>query len=271
MEDYIVYMSENGSLNNKTINRSVTSVKEVLRYLKLKKLTNDIDFLDHIERLPENDNRYGVLSVDEVLRMAELARTKERNLKEVKYYLILFALDTCLRKQAILNLKWSDFEVREDFVIVNAIDKGNKSFRKQISKEFYEELTTLRKTDDVRVFPISKDAVDEMIPRLRKLMNLSEERGIVFHSIRKAGVTFQYRLTNDLLQAQKAAGHSNISTTMLYIQEEDYSLTGAISSKNVDETLFEKVTHEELITALKDMNRKDILHLLNIKLQEKIK
>jgi hypothetical protein len=39
----------------------------------------------------------------------------------------------------------------------------------------------------------------------------------------------------------------------------------------VDETLFEKVTHEELITALKDMNRKDILHLLNIKLQEKIK
>lgn len=275
VENYIEYLHDQTELSNKTINRGVSSVKQLLKYLNSKDLVNNVTFLDNIDRLPEEDNRHGILTVSEVLEMANLARTKERNKKEIKYYFILFALDTAIRKSAILGIKFSDFEVRETGdVVLKVTDKGNKHFRKTISMDFWNQLQTLKKTNNPneRVFDISKDAIDESFIRLRKLMNFPDERGIVFHSIRKASISFAYRLTNDILEAKRTAGHSNVNTTLLYIEEQDYNAAiGAVSSsQNLDMELFEKVSHEELLEAIREL-KSDARLLLNLKLQEKIK
>ncbi|MGG3920459.1 tyrosine-type recombinase/integrase [Geobacillus thermodenitrificans] len=258
---------ENGMARS-TINRKISAVRSLLENLKANDWNVNTNFFKKVKWLKTQDNKYGILDVHEVWEMARLAREKEREYKELKYYFILFALDTCLRKQAILKLKWSDFEEVEDGVIVHAIDKGNKEFRQKISKEFYNELLSIKREGEERVFPISVDSINDMVCRLKKLMNIPEERNITFHSIRKAGVTFQYRITGDLTQAMKAAGHSNPIVTMRYLDLRDYGVTGAVSFGNkIDEELYKKVTHEELIKAIENCP-KDLQLILNIKLNE---
>jgi len=269
IEDYIEYLHDHTELNNKTINRRVTSVKELLRYLKLKKLVEDIDFLEFIERLPESENKIGILTVEETKEMAMLAKLTERNLKNIKYSLIRFALDTGIRRSALLSIKWSDFEKLENGkIILRTIDKGNKLVKKEIGLKLYEELKLLRVTHqkDEKVFKISIDAVNEMIPRLVKKMGLPPERNISFHSIRKCCINFSYKKTGDIMEAKKVAGHANLNTTAIYINEEDYGSTGIISSEDLDEFLFEKVSHHDLLQAIREL--KSVKLLLNLKLQE---
>jgi integrase len=270
LEDYQTHLLE--TLSAKTVNRNISAIKELIKYLKGKgHLEFSIDYLNLITSEPEKDNRYGVLSVDEVLQMTDLIMTMPRvRDREIKKYLFLFSLDTCARLSECLNLEWDDFRERETDVIVNITAKGNKEFRPVISKEFYNELLSI-KGDTNKVFPVSTNAVSDIMIKLREVMNISEKRNVVFHSVRKSGVSFNYRISSDILQAKKAANHSNINTTLLYIQEEDYGVTGAVSkSKGVTEDLYRNVSHEELLNAIDKLTKSQKL-MLNIKIDELIK
>lgn len=255
---------------NKTINRKVTSIKGVIRYLAGKKIVDDASYLDLIDFLPETKNNYGVLEAHEVFKMAELS-LEEREKGEVKRLLILFALDTCIRKTAVLSLKWSNLIEREDGVLVQVVDKGNKDFRTLISKDFYNELLTIKNGTD-RVFDISADSLNDMMQRLKIKMGFQEERNIVFHSIRKAGVTYRYRITGDILEAQRAANHSNPNTTRDYLASEDYGLIGAVSGSGnkLDMELYKKVDSNVLLEAISLM-KKDAQLILNMKISEVLK
>jgi integrase len=272
-EDFIETLyndtSENGErkYSNKTINRKVSAIKGCIKYLAGKKLVEDVSFLELIDSLPETSNSYGVLEASEVFRLSEIA-AKERNKGNIKRLLILFALDTCIRKSALLNLTWSNFIEREDGVMVKGVDKGNKDFRHLISKEFYQELLTLKTDNSDKVFDISGRRIDDMMTRLKEKANIASERNIVFHSIRKAGVTYRYRVTGDILEAQRSAGHSNITTTQIYLENEDYGSIGAVSSAGkLDMELYKKVDQETLIKAI-EMTKKDFQLILNLKIQE---
>jgi integrase len=259
----------NRSYANKTINRKISAIKGVIRYLAGKKLVDDVSFLELIESLPEANNSYGVLEAHEVFKMSELC-LEEREKGDVKRLLLLFALDTAIRKTAILNLKWSNFIEQEDGVLVTVVDKGNKEMRQKISLDFYKELLTI-KGDSDKVFNISSDSLDNTMKRLKIKMGIQDERNIVFHSIRKAAVTYRYRLTGDILEAQRSANHSNVSTTMIYLQHEDYGTIGAVSgSKELDMELYKKVDQEVLIKAIESC-KKDMQLILNMKINEVLK
>lgn len=271
-EDFISYMhnltNDEGKrvYTNKTINRKVSASKGLIEYLYSKKIVADVSYFPSIKSLPENSNSHGVLETHEVFTMAELA-LQERVKGKIKRLLILFSLDTCIRKAALVNLKWSNFIEKEEGVLVTGVDKGNQEFRQLISKDFYNELLKIKTTKD-KVFDISVDAVDKMFVRLRDKMKIPEERRIVFHSIRKSGVTFRFRMTGDILEAQRAANHSNVSTTQLYIKNEDYGALGAVSSRGkLDMEMYKKVDHETLIEAI-EMCKKDFQAILNMKLME---
>jgi hypothetical protein len=125
------------------------------------------------------------------------------------------------------------------------------------------------KTDNSdKVFDISGRRIDDMMTRLKEKANIASERNIVFHSIRKAGVTYRYRVTGDILEAQRSAGHSNITTTQIYLENEDYGSIGAVSSAGkLDMELYKKVDQETLIKAI-EMTKKDFQLILNLKIQE---
>jgi integrase/recombinase XerD len=272
-------------LNTKSIKNKITAVKELLRYIQANYDDNpdpiqvDTSYFNSITKLMKNfkkqDNFYGRLSVQEVWDMAEWARVKEREMRDIKYLLILFSLDTCARKGECLKLKWSFFENVDELgeVQINIIGKGNKDFYPKIKKWFYDELVNnlKNKYNSEYVFPISISAVDSMMNRYRKDFEIPDERNIVFHSIRGTGITFKYHMAgNDIEAARKAANHSKYDTLTHYMSKEDRHADGAVSlSKTVDNDLYKSVTREQLIKVIEGMS-KDKQMEVNIKLKKLI-
>lgn len=256
---------------NKSINRKVSAVKSFVKYMAKRKIDGepiikDASYLNLVTSEKEKENHYGALEVSEVFQMADIvANGKSGNVKRL---MILFALDTCIRQNALLNLKWNNFIEKEDGVLVQGIDKGNKEFRQLISKDFYNELLTIKTDDSEFVFNLTKRQIFNMMNMLKKKMKIQPERNIVFHSIRKSGITYRYRITGDILEAKRAANHSSIMTTQLYVQAEDYGAIGAVSSAGkLDNELYKKVDLEVLQQAISNCP-KDLRFILNLKIHE---
>ncbi|MBL4951038.1 site-specific integrase [Neobacillus sp. YIM B02564] len=257
---------------NKSINRKLAAIKSFARGMAKRKidgepLIKDVSFLSLVTSEKVKESHYGALSIEECFEMAEWCLT-EREKGEIKRLAVLFSLDTCIRKSALLRLKWTDFTEKEDGYEVKGIDKGNSEFRQLISKEFYNELLTIKKENSQYVFNISSDSLDNMMIRYRKAFNIPKERRIVWHSIRKTGVTFRFRLTNDIMEAKRAAGHKSITTTQIYIEDQDYGQIGAVSSAGkIDMELYKNVDLKTLVEAI-SMMKKDNILILNMKIQE---
>lgn len=269
-EDFINKKLDEGQLNNKTINRCVGTVKTLLKYLNSKGIVDDISFLlnGSIVRLPEVKNKYGALTVAEVNELAELA-LHEREKGEIKRLYFLFLLETCARKTAAMNMKWSNFtEINENDVTLRYIDKGNKEFKIKIARWLYNELLTLKVEGEERVFNLSENAIQNSFTRIKKKMNIREERNIVIHSIRKCGATFLFYKTNNILFVQKVLGHTNVNVTQDYIDVQDYGVIGAVSTAGeVGVEIINEVSHEELLAAINSLPKDNQL-LLALKIQE---
>lgn len=252
---YQLHLGDSGFAPS-SINRKISTIKQLYKKFYNAGFVKDLIAFNAIERLKQFDNSYGVLTVDEVFSMADLImetklRGKDRRLS--KRNVILMSLDTCLRKSAILNIKWSDFNINGDMVEFTAKDK-NGVYNKQIKRSFYNQLLAMREfegdTTDY-VFNLHENTVDNMMGWLREEMELPESRNIVFHSIRKAGVTFQYRISNDILQAMESAGHKNVNTTQIYLKSRSYGNLGAVSNSiDEDMNLFRMLSHEDLLKSI---------------------
>ncbi|MNF78671.1 hypothetical protein D3C84_608640 [compost metagenome] len=104
--------------------------------------------------------------------------------------------------------------------------------------------------------------------RLVTKMNFQDNRILVFHSIRKSGAMFQFRLHNNIIQAKEVLGHANVNTTQLYLSTQDYGAIGAVSSGgNLDKEVYKKTDYDTLIQALDEMNDDQKL-ILSLKIQE---
>lgn len=270
VEDYYSYLIDVQKVGFNTANRYLTSVKGCFEYLQKKGMVNDIDFLD-IETVNDNVNHYGILTPDEIeLALQLVLRQGKKETGLIKHLLIKFAADTSARLNECLNLKWSNFTLRETDVQINTIGKGNKEFKPKISKELYNEILKLKGISDSEfVFDIHRNTVQRMMNKLRKDMNIPKERNITFHSFKKFGVSHMYKTTRDLNQARKAANHSSTKTTELYIDtEEDYGVMGYFSSAyGVDENLYNKVDLKTLQTAISQLDKGQQMYI-NMKLDE---
>lgn len=274
-EDFIevlhkkVNTKEERQYSNATINRKVKAVRGLIKYLAGKKLVKDAAFLSLIKNLPEVKNSHGILEFNEVLDMAELA-LKEKRKGENKRLAILFSFDTCARISEVVGLKWSNFVAKEDVVLVKGIGKGNKEFRQTISNDFYNELLKIKTPGEELVFQISTKRLTDTIGRLREELKIPKERNIVFHSIRKAGANWRFRVTNDILEAKRSLNHSSLTTTQVYLDNQDYGILGAVStSGKLDMDLFKKVDLETLIKALEN-STKNTQMLVNLKVKEEL-
>lgn len=261
---------------NKSVNRKLSAIKSFLCSMAKKKingepLIKDVSFLSLVTSEKVKDSHYGAFSVEEVFEFAEWAWKNEREKGDIKRLAILFSLDTCIRKSALLRLKWTDISEKDDGYEVKGIDKGNSEFRQLISKEFYNELLTIKDGKSPYVFNISVDSIDSMMGRYRKAFNVPRERRLVWHSIRKSGIMFRFRLTNDILEAKRAANHKSIVTTQIYLESEDYGQIGAVSSSGkIDMELYKKTDLQTLIESI-GMMKKDSILILNMKIRELIK
>ena len=268
--DYL-YESENkdgGRLySNSTINRKQASIKALLKFLKIKKVYHgDLTELEIIKNLPKNTNSIEVLEFNRAIEYAEWLRVNERYKGEEKYLIIKLAIDTGLRASELLSLDWSQFKIDDNSVLMKGYGKGNKLWIERISLEFYNELRTLANGGE-KVFSLSKSDLVKMMVRAKKALG-DENRNITFHSFKKCAVSSVYKLTGDILEAQRKGRHESLDTTRIYLQDVDYGITGIISlGDGIDHDLYKKVDTETLISAIESMN-KDFLFILNNKIKD---
>lgn len=263
----------NRKYSNSTINRRMSSLKSLLKYLtKRSKIDYPIqNMVGLLKSLPDESTQIDILSMEEAELIMEYFKDKCNN--ENLYYAAKTSIDTALRANELITLEWNQFYTQNDKVIVKSKGKikgkGNKDWEEEISLDFYNELLTLKVDDVDKVFNISYSLIAKWMSRAIKDLGLND-KNYTFHSFRKRSITNTYDLTNDIFAAQEKANHTNINTTQRYVGKKKYGMTGIYSlGDKVDKELYKKVDINTLIETIESLD-KSFIHLLNMKLNEKI-
>lgn len=139
--------------------------------------------------------------------------------------MIRLALETGMRISEVLSLRWEELEPEAGAVKVRIIDgKGKKDRVIFISPVMYDRLIKYAERFELQqkglVFttfkgtPV-KDAYIRKMMR-QKATSAGIEKVITFHSLRHTALTRLYNQTKNIRLVQEVAGHSDISTTMIY-------------------------------------------------------
>lgn len=267
------YDSFNSFLNglskksNSTVNRHSISIKSLYKNLNAKKvIQSDLTFFELIENLQNNPNSYDSIPMEIAEQYLE-ATQHEKNKQLEKKLIIKTAIDTGLRESELRELEWSQFKPDGERVYLSGVGKGNVKYLEPISKAFYEELLQLKVEGQKKVFTLTKKNITDMMARFKYKFK-HEDRNYTFHSFKKTAVTNTYRITGSITDAQKKGKHKHLTTTQLYLQEEETKMTGYYSLEgNLNHNLYKEVSHEVLLETLKNMT-KEMLFVLNLKLQE---
>lgn len=258
---------------NATINRHISVIKELIRYLKSWDIISyDLDKLKLIKSLPDTREEIEMIPFDLAMEYAAYFAKEDQGLE--KSLIINLATETGMRASELLSVEWSNFIEVEDGVILKSYGykkgKGNKEWIDKISKELYNELLQLKTIgNNVKLFTLTYKQLVGIMERGNKLLN---KTGInySFHSLKKLAVTMCYLNNGNCIDsAMKKARHSNVNTTMRYLRLTNLNVTGIISAKmNTEEDIYKKVTHKLLLECLEEM-RPEMLLLLNNKIKNK--
>ncbi|MFJ7982317.1 tyrosine-type recombinase/integrase [Lysinibacillus xylanilyticus] len=268
-------LSGKRKFSNGTVNRRQSSIKQLLKYMKARKVyIHDVGELGEIlEQLPKDTNSIEYIPFERALEYAQWFKVKEEDRPIEKFLITMLAIDTGLRATELIELKWSQFTIDNNIVTMRGVGKGNKPWIEKISLDFYESLLQLKEinpNNGGKLFTLKYHSLPNMMKRARIALGDSE-RNYSFHSFKKCAVTNSYKVTGDILEAQRKGRHASLDTTRLYTEMEDYGITGLISlGGEIPTDLFKEVDHETLLKALKTMN-KDFLYILNFKIEELIK
>jgi len=154
--------------------------------------------------------------------------------------MIQLMLDTGLRLAEACNLKWNDIDLNTGKLMVRQ-GKGSKDRSLWIGVEDLEALRTWRErqatdvTDNpAHIFttlagkPVSRRYVQKMVARLAAKAGI--KKNVHPHTLRHSFATDLYRETSKIRLVQKALGHSDLSTTMIYTHIVDDELEDALKS-----------------------------------------
>ena len=259
-EIFINEIKETKEFSNSTINGHITAVSELLKYFKVKELVNDIDFIQYLKeiRLPVEENWYDPLTVEEIKEFADWTLNNEKRMGDIKYHFIRFSLETCLRLDEVMSLKWDDFNVEGEYVSFIVKTKNNNYRKLKIKRGHYNDLLQLKeKYKSDKVFKIGSTTMHDVLNRWKDYRGDFGNRYIVIHSIRKGGALHHYNKTKDILHVQKILGHSDVSTTRIYLRVDDYGAIGAISDEyenNYDLFEDDSISKEDLLNTLREMD-----------------
>lgn len=250
-----------------TINRRMNSMKSLYGYLEAGNSKIRKAIFNVAKSLMENPKSWGTLSWEEVQEMQTLALKLPQG--HEFSILIEIAVKTCIRLSALLNLTWDQVYDKvqngEKIKVIETIDKGQPHL-KPISTTVFERLETLKGNE--KVFAnFHPHKVGNHLEELCKWMTIDTSRNITFHSFKKAGVSYVFDTTNDIMLAQQQANHKSSATTMKSYLEHKKDLR-EIPSYTMGEDIclddLNDLTREQLIMAIMKLKSSSKLELLRI-------
>ncbi|WP_375518336.1 tyrosine-type recombinase/integrase [Paenibacillus medicaginis] len=257
---YQAYLQQIG-LSNNTINSYLAAISSLYDFLEVNEYPLKAKTVK-VKQLPDDSKSYGKLSMHEAETMAQLA--KEQVKGQEKSALIRLAYTTSFRKSELLSLEWDDivYNAEQNVYIVTVIGKGQKKHSKPISVDMHNELLKIKEQayytryNDNKIFHLSKTTVQDMIEALKQQLNISEQRNVAFHSLRNVLANYIKETEGDIFKIKQQLGHSVLNTSMKYIDEnnDNYAEYAGIQIENkIDDSIFDELSHEELLGLVKGM------------------
>jgi integrase len=184
------------------------------------------------------------LSVEELRRLLEVARTSSRTMNGLdspaRYLLYLVAMGTGFRAGGLAVLTPAHFNLNEVMPTVTLPALANKSRKEKVQPlpvliaQTLVPLLAVRATDEL-LWPISWHERGAECLRIdldaANIPYIVHEAGVAkhadFHALRHSYITAAAR-TNPIHIAQALAGHSVVTTTMLYVHTQKAELAAGV-------------------------------------------
>lgn len=258
-------------------NRKIYTIRSLYKYLSrnIGEFWNDekIMLVDavSIESTKTEVNSYGFITYNEYIAIHNAVKKQYKWFQ--KQLFLEVALRTSFRLAAMLKLTWGNFtyDSENNWYAINTTDKGHKKRTKAISVELYNELRSIAKTTDkdAKVFTLSENTISSMLRKACEDVGIDhKERNIVFHSIRKLGITMVHELTGgDLSAASSQADHSDVNTTnKIYIDQKkkNGNMPLARFGAEVDMSSITKMSRDELLSLIESSDYMTKVKLLRL-------
>ena len=140
--------------------------------------------------------------------MAACVQTKVWYLKP----LIIFAIQTCMRRGEILSLEWKNIDFERSKVLLPSTKNGRSRWVPLSSN--VTAILRILPHENKRVFPITDVAVRQSWDRLRKRAGLTD---LTFHDLRHEGISRQFESGLSIPQVMAISGHQTASQLFRYI------------------------------------------------------
>lgn len=134
-------------------------------------------------------------------------------------------LSSGVRCEELCNLKWRDinFITKDVYVIEGKGNKNRVTMIDDVTKKYLLEYRAELKFESEYVFAVRYNGVikqrttDSVWRKLKMIANRAQVNEVNPHKFRRTFATTLYKRGLDLRMIQKLLGHSNINTTMIYI------------------------------------------------------
>ena len=215
IDDFIYYCQKQLKNKNVSINRDLRQLKAgfnkaiewgYIRNNPVKKL------------LKQEKKAIKVLKIEEIQRIFN-------NVKNEKFKLFLkFAILTGMRRGELLNLKWSDLNLDDKYIIVRET-KSHKDRYIPISDELFKII--VKYIEDNNINPKSNQKIFNWAPSsvTHMFIDATRKAGVScrLHDLRHNFATYLLKSGVDLKVVQEILGHADIKTTSIYLHaiEED--------------------------------------------------
>lgn len=193
-----------------TINRDLATLKRLFSLSEEWGLIS-VNRIHRIKLLKENNKRLRFLTDEEIEKL--LQHCEQPHLKLT----VRIALETGLRKEAILSLRWSEIDFQSK--MIHKATKADKIVHIPLTELLEHELRSWRQFQKVLspfVITYKGQPVKDIKRSFATACRNAGIKDFRFHDLRHTFASHFLMRTKDLKTLQEILGHSDITTTMRY-------------------------------------------------------
>jgi integrase len=191
-----------------TINRELACLKTLFnKAIEWGKLESNP--AQKVKKFREANIKERILTDSEYRRLVENASPQ---LKPV----IIINLNTGMRKNEILSLRWENIDFHKGFIFIED-SKSGRSRRVPINRVVFEALKSIEQKSEFVFFNAeTKKHVKDIKTGFKAACRRAGIKGLRFHDLRHTAASWMVEEGIDLVTVSKILGHSSIQMTMRY-------------------------------------------------------
>jgi len=177
-----------------------------------------------VKLLREDNKKERILSKEEIKRLIEAAEQSDSYVKQF----IIIGLNTGMRKDEILSLKWENIDFRNMFINVTHAKSG-KSRKIPMNTVVKKALESIEKKNDYVFFnPKTKSYTKNITKAFKTVCRKAGIKNFRIHDLRHTAATKMIEAGVDLVTVSKILGHSSIQMTMRYAHPTQANMRNAV-------------------------------------------